>query len=448
MLRKIKLFLILCLIAGVSLFIFGCAEKKQDGSVTVNIWIMPNSLEPIKDLEDILKSFEEEHPDIKVKVTSVDWGAAWTKITTAATSQDVPDIVQLGSTWVGSISSMNALLDVSDRISEIGGADSFVPAAWKSSGMQNSGQVTAIPWIVDARAIYYRTDVFDKVGLNRRSLDTWQSFDQALEKINKASPVIEGIPVVTLGISGKNDWNVIHSLAPWIWAAGGDFLSADLKSSALDSAEVLKGVLFYINFVKKGYVPLEYLELNTAQVSSNFNQGNSAIYFDGPYEVKTLTTPPQQGGASDSITARNFGVAPNPKGPSGRYTFVGGSNLAIFKASKNKDQAWKVIKHLMKKQSQIEYCKVTGFLPSRKEAFDHPYFAADPKRKVFKEAVKYGRTYPCIPAWGVLEPILTRRFGIMWDYVTGSKGPVDEEAIRNQLRLAKEEMDSVLRQSQ
>lgn len=444
MLKKLTL-LLLILIAAVVLS--SCAED-EDGPITLKVWIMPNSLEPVSDLEAIFKDFEKENPDIKVKVSSVDWGAAWTKITTAATSNDVPDLVQLGSTWVGSISSMNALWDMKDRVHELGGAQAFVPAAWATSGLCDQDAVTAIPWIVDARSMYYRTDVFKKLGLTRKDLDTWQSFEKTLGKIKKANLVIDGVQIAPLGISGKNDWNVIHNLSPWIWSAGGNFISEDNKKSLLDSPEVLKGVSFYVDLVKKGYVPLEYLELNSAQVSSNFNQGAVAIYFDGPYEVKTLTTPPQQGGAAGSVASRNFNVAPYPKGPAGRYTFIGGSNLAVFKASKHKEQAWRAIKHLMKKDSQIAYAKVTGFLPSRIEAFNDPFIVASPQRKVFKEAIKYGRAYPCIPAWGVLEPILTRRFGIMWDYVTNATATTQVEELAKQLKKAKGEADSVLSQSQ
>jgi multiple sugar transport system substrate-binding protein len=334
-----------------------------------------------------------------------------------------------------------------DKVQEIGGAAGFVPAAWVTHGLCGTDQVTSIPWIVDARAMYYRTDVFKKVGLTAHDLATWDSFEKALAKIKKANLVVDGIRIAPLGISGKNDWNVIHNLAPWIWSSGGDFLSADAKKSVLDSKENLDAVLFYISLVKKGYVPIEYLELNSAQVSSNFNQGSVAIYFDGPYEVKTLTTPPQQGGAAGSIASRNFDVAPYPAGTKGRATFVGGSNLAIFKASKHKEQAWRAVKYLMDKEAQIAYAKATGFLPSRLEAFNDPYISSDPHRRVFKEAIKYGKTYPCIPAWGVLEPILTRRFGIMWDYVTGSNNGIETVEIAKQLDLAKGEVDAVLTQS-
>ncbi|MBN2057740.1 MAG: sugar ABC transporter substrate-binding protein [Candidatus Saganbacteria bacterium] len=444
--NKIKTLLTITLLAALTLTsLTGCDNNKKSNENVVEMWVMPNSLEPVADLERLLKPFEEE-TGIKVKITSVDWGAAWSKITTAATSGDVPDIVQLGSTWVSAITGMGALEEISaEAIAELGSKKVFVPVGWKTTGIEGSGKTTAIPWFLDARALYYRTDVLKKAGVAPSELGTWDSFKRALKKIYDADVVIEDQPVAPLGLSGKNDWNVIHSLAPWIWMAGGDFLAPDRKTCVLDSDAVFKGVSYYISLVREDFVPLEYLELNTAQVSGNFNDGACAMYFDGPYEVKTLTRPAAEGGAEGSLTSRNFAVTGYPQGPKGRVTFVGGSSLAIFKQAKNKAGAFKVLKYLIQKKNQVEYAKISGFLPARLDAFDDPYFANDPKRKIFKSAVLYGRTYPPIPSWGLLEPILTRRFGIMWDYVT-SGADYNPEEIREQLKLAKKEVEAILNQ--
>ncbi|MFA4967568.1 MAG: hypothetical protein WC624_05050, partial [Candidatus Margulisiibacteriota bacterium] len=77
---------------------------------------------------------------------------------------------------------------------------------------------------------------------------------------------------------------------------------------------------------------------------------------------------------------------------------------------------------------------------------NEPYFSVDPARKVFREAIKYGKTYPCVSYWGILEPILTRRFGILWDYVTGSKDKLEKAEIAKQLDLAKREMEAIIQQ--
>jgi len=419
------------------LFIVGCAPSQNAGTNenVVEMWVMPNSLNPVGDIEALLKPF-----------TSVDWGAGWSKITTAATSGDVPDLAQLGSTWVSAIAAMGALQEVSpEAIAQLGGPSTFVPVSWKTTGIEGSGKVSAVPWFVDARALYFRTDAFEKAKVTAKDLGTWDSFKTTLKKLYDADLQFDGQPMAPLGSAGKNDWNVIHSLAPWIWMAGGDFLSADRQSCVLDSDQAVNGVYYFMSLVKDGYVPSEYLELNTAQVSANFNSGACAMYFDGPYEVKTLTRPASEGGAGGSPAAKNFSVVGYPKGPTGRYTFVGGSMLGIFKQSKNKKGAFEVIKYLTSKQPQIDYAKVSGFLPARKDAFADPYFANDPNRKVFKDAVFYGRTYPSIPSWGLLEPILTRRLGILWDLVTSGKD-LTPAAIKDQLKLAKQEVESILHQ--
>lgn len=452
--RFLALFVGLALLTGV----YGCAGKPGGqaggpgkaagtgaGVTQVKMWIMPNSMSPGVDLEKVLEPFAKAHPDIQVVVVPIDWGAAWTKITTTAISGDAPDIVQLGTTWVGAISSMGALVDLADRLADLGAPASFLDASWKTSGIEGSKQVTALPWFVDARAMYYRTDVFKRLGLTEKDVADWDSFVKTLKKIQAAKLVIDGKPMAALGMPGKNDWNVIHNLAPWLWGAGGDFLKDGNISSDLGSPETVAGLYFYIDLVRQGFVPVEALELNSAQVGSNFDNGDYAITFDGPYKVRLLTTPAQQGGSAGSPAARHFMVAAYPQGPKGQVTFLGGSNLAVFKAAKHKDAAWQVIKYLMSKEAQVAYAKATGFLPATKEAFNDPFFADNPYWAVYREAVKYGKAYPCIAAWGKLEPVMTRRFGLMWDEVVGDPAAFTKEKLVKQLKIADDEVNGVLK---
>jgi multiple sugar transport system substrate-binding protein len=429
--------------------LFGCGGKKNnDGRSHVVMWIMPNSQEPVNDLYAVMKPFLDANPDIELTITSLDWGSAWQKITTAATSRDVPDIVQLGTTWVGSISSMGALSNLNVNIDNIGGKDLFIPAAWSTSGIVGSGEVTAIPWIVDIRAMYYRTDIFKELGLTAKDVSTWEKFEATLNKIKAANLTINNKKVEPFGITGKNDWNVIHNLAPWIWSAGGDIVSDDFKKSGLGTDEALSGMVFYTGLVRKGLVPLRCLEQNTYQISTDFNNGFYAIYFDGPFALKGLTTPPERGGSAGTPVAKNFAVAPYPAGVKGRATFCGGSNLAIFKASKNKEAAWKVVEYLTTNdEAQTAYTKLTGFLPAKKSAFSDPYFSNDPFRKVFYDSVSFSKAFPCIPAWGPIETVvLTRRFGLLWDEVVKNPDAFDQTKVKAQLDLAVNEMNVVLEQ--
>lgn len=82
---------------------------------TLKVWIMPNSAAPKADLEKIVAPFTQK-TGVKVEVTVLDWGSAWTKITTAATSGIGPDVIQLGTTWVPTLAAMDALVDLNSSI--------------------------------------------------------------------------------------------------------------------------------------------------------------------------------------------------------------------------------------------------------------------------------------------------------------------------------------------
>ncbi len=424
----------------------GCGGGKK-GPVTLKMWVMPNSQEPANDLQSVLDPFLKANPDIKIDLVCLDWGSAWSKLTTAATSSDVPDIVQIGSTWMGAISSMGALEDVTARVASEDLKGRYVPLSLSNVGIAGTDKLYSLPWVVDVRAMFYRTDVLNQLKISPSDLNSWASLDKALAKIKKANLVINGKKVAPLGITGKNDWNIIHNIAPWIWMAGGSFIDKSLDTSSVASKAAVTGFDYYVDFVRKGYVPISCLEQNTAQISSGFNNGLYAIYFDGPFALRTLTLPPERGGSSNLPVAKNFGIALYPKGPTGvRVAYGGGSNLAMFKASRNKDASWRVIKYLsLNKDAQIAYAQLTGFLPVSKEAFQDPYFRNDPYRRVFADSVQYARNYPSISRWAQLETVVfPRRLGIIWNKIVENPVAFKKAELQAELTLLQDEINTLL----
>lgn len=460
MLKKLVVLMLVAILAFGALT--GCSTSTKENSnsstkvnetkpaqekVTLNVWIMPNSPAPDKEFLSVVKPFTDAHQNIDVKVTVLDWGSAWTKITTAATSGEAPDIVQLGTTWVAAIASMGALEDLTSKVSEVGGAAAFLPASWATSGIKNSGITSAIPWFADTRGIFYRKDVFEKAGIDpKQGLATWDLMMETAKKINNIE--INGKKVAALGVPGKNDWNVLHNVAPWIWEAGGDLLTPDDKQAAFNNDAALKGLDFYTSFAVQGLVPKAALEKNSADIESNFANGEYAMIIDGPWVIKNFETPADKGGMGNSPVAKNYGVVPLPQGPAGRFSFFGGSDLAIFKSSKHKAEAFELIKYLASKDGQIAYSKVSGQLPALKEAFDDSYITSDPNRAVFKEIAQYGRSYPAIPAWGPIENIMVKHIGTVWDDVAGVNGKFDPKMVKDEMNKAAEEVNGALKQAQ
>ena len=413
----------------------------------LNIWVMSSTSQQQQDMRDLLRPYLARNPNLRVNVTVLNWESAWSKITAAAASGQGPDLLELGTTWVAAISSMGALEPLNtQQQNEAGGAKAFFPAVWGTTHRYDDSAIYALPWYADARAAFYRTDVFKKAGINPRdAFLNWGSFKQAMQKINGME--IDGKKIAALGYPGKNDWNVVHNLAPWIWNAGGDLLSADRRHSAINSPEALQAITYYTSFAAEGLVPMSALEKDSTQIENGFFNGQYAVIFTGPWILKQMNTPKAKGGQLESVAAHNFGVAPYPAGLKGNQTFFSGSDMAIMKSSKNKDEAWKLMSYLTSREAQVTYSKMSGMLPTRLDAANDPSLMADTHYAEFVAQIKNGRHYPSIPAWGPLESVYLKNIGNTFDIVAGVRGKYTPQAIKQALDATATEANDVLDES-
>jgi multiple sugar transport system substrate-binding protein len=78
----------------------------------------------------------------------------------------------------------------------------------------------------------------------------------------------------------------------------------------------------------------------------------------------------------EHLSAEDYGVAPMPKGPSGKtFPTIGYAGWSMFAASQNKDLAWKLIETLEAPEGNIAWNKRTGALPVHKAAEQDPFYA-------------------------------------------------------------------------
>ena len=414
------------------------------GAAELNLWVMSTTDQQQQDMRELLKPFVAAHPGMRINVTVLNWESAWTKITAAAASGQGPDVIELGTTWVPAIASMGALEQISPaQQAQVGGAQAFFPVMWGTTHRHDDNRIHAIPWYADARVAYYRTDVFKKAGVDARdAFANWGSFKQAMQKVNGTE--INGKKIAALGYPGKNDWNVVHNLAPWIWNAGGDVLSADRRTSAINSTESVQAIVYYTSFAAEGLVPRSALEKDSGQIESGFFNGQYAVIFSGPWVLKQLSTPKARGGHLETLAASNFAIAPYPAGLHGKQTFFSGSDLAVMKSSKNKAEAWSLVAYLASRDAQLAYSRMSGMLPARLDAANDPALMANPHYAQFMAQVKNGRHYPSIPGWGPLESVYLKNLGNMFDIVGGIKGKYSPLAIKQAMDTAAQEADQVL----
>jgi len=88
---------------------------------------------------------------------------------------------------------------------------------------------------------------------------------------------------------------------------------------------------------------------------------------------------------------------PGPDGP-GAST-AGGSSLVIFKGSRRKEAAWKLISFLSEPETMQRFHALTGDLPPRRSAWRAPALANDPPSQAFAQQLERVRAAPKIPEW-------------------------------------------------
>ena len=255
------------------------------------------------------------------------------------------------------------------------------------------------------------------VFYGKADIATYEGFSEAIQKVNQGKELLEdGAKVRGYAFPGKSDWNIPHNFAPWIWSEGGDFIAKDndgkWQANILTEA-TLKGIAKYLKFILDSLVTTETLQLNTAQIAQQFNNGELAFIVNTAEIVMQTRFNGSEGGLSNArIGSDSVAVFPVPKGAAGSISFIGGSNLAIPAKNKNPD-AVKLLLYLTQDESLDAYTKQIGFLPPSKKVLES--WTDDEAYGELVNLLETGRTYTAIPEWGDIEQALVSMFSAVWE---------------------------------
>jgi multiple sugar transport system substrate-binding protein len=415
-------------------------EPQLEKGVTLTLWTMPNSPKPKEDLDKMIAPFTAK-TGVKVDVQEVGWDVQFDRIRNAAVSGEGPDITQAGTTQVPFFAALGGFTDLSDKVDDIGGEKAYAPGIWNTTKVEGQDGTWAIPWFTEARSVYYRKDVLEKAGVDpATAFKDLDSFKATLQAIKDKVPGIQ-----PFGAPGKKAFDLVHNVMPFVWDNGGAELSDDAKKSTINSPEAQTGVEFMGGLIQAGLYDKSQLERDGTQVENQFKGGKLAVWIGGPWVLGSITRTDDE---NWNATAReNVGVAPMPTGPDGKaYTFVGGSDLMMFKSTKHPNEAWALMKFLSQDQTQKDYANLLGMFPARLDP-QQQVGDSDENHKAFFEAIQNGRTYAPIPQWGQIENAYKTRFGNILDSAAGVGKAYSAESVKSQLDAAAKEADGLLAQS-
>lgn len=370
-----------------SLLLFGlllasCASS-HGGRKVVTFWAMGSEGEQVGPL---IKEFEKLHPDIYIDLQVVPWTSAHDKLLTAFAGKALPDMCQLGNTWLPELHAVDALepLDSLIASSSVVKPDEYFSGIWETNSIGK--QVYGIPWYVDTRVLFYRSDLLKAVGMNRAP-DNWSELLEAAKLLTSYSTKMNGRKSygIYLPVNPGTEFDEVF----FAWQNGGTILKDDDCYSNVTSPEDSAAFAYYVKFFRLGYSPTETNA--TTNLYQAFASGFICMFINGPWNVNELRhrVPYLSGKWSVALLPKNLNRAAN----------AGGSSLVIFRESKVKKEAWQLIEFLSRPENQLTFYKKTFDLPAVKSTWKDSTLLGNKMVSVFYDQLESAKPFPRIPEW-------------------------------------------------
>ncbi|WP_281830184.1 MULTISPECIES: extracellular solute-binding protein [Lactobacillus] len=293
-------------------------------------------------LQKLTKEFEKKNPKITVKLESqgtyIDLQA---KInSTLQSPNNLPTITQAYPGWLWNAAKNKMLVNLTPYINNknVGWgsakASDIRPELLK--GAQIQGTQYGIPFNKSIEILTYNKDMFKKYGI-KKVPTTMAELKSVSETIYKKSHH----KVVGAGFDSLSNYYVLG-----MKNAGVDF-SSKINFSGSTSKSVIN---YYADGIKKGY----------------FRVAGSEQYLSGPFANEKVAmfigTSAGEGFVKQGVGKKfTYDVAARP----GKYNMQQGTDIYMFNhaTAEQKAAAFKYIKFLVSKSSQLKWANATGYIP-------------------------------------------------------------------------------------
>ncbi|MEJ7794085.1 MAG: sugar ABC transporter substrate-binding protein [Nocardioides sp.] len=359
----------------------GEAEEQSDeissgeATGTIEIWAMGTEGEV---LQDFSADFEEANPDVTVEVTAVPWDSAHDKLAGAIASGETPDVSLIGTTWMGEFAEAGGLMPTPENL--VDEAD-FFPGAWASTEV--GGTSYGVPWYVETRVLYYRSDLAQKAGWDEAP-QTWDDLKQFAEDMESKGGAEFGLNLQP-GTTGS--W---QTMLPFAWSNGASLTNEEGTEYTIDSPEMAEALDYYTSYFDEGLSETRLLDIG--ELESGFADGTYGSFISGPWHTGLVE--------DAGVTQEQYAVAPLP-GPDSApgSSFIGGGDLAVFNDTDNADSAWKYVQWLSEPETQQAFYDEVGDLPAVQSAWEGGELAEDPQLQVFGQQLEEAVSPPAVPTW-------------------------------------------------
>lgn len=297
-------------------------------------------------VQKMLDEYQAKHPNIRLNVQVMAQSKYLSTLQTRAVAQDVPDLAMMSAQWVGNWAAQGLLQEGNKYIpGEV--LKQFDPI--RSLSDRVGKKIYGLPVTSSVRAIAYNADYFTKAGITppTKLSDAW-TWDQMITIAKKVQAVSGAKYAFEFEKASFDGW------MPFLYQAGGQILSNDLKKSAINSPQTRRALEWTLKLHQDGTAMSGIID-GTQDPLRAFASGLSVLWETTNTSIEALE--PQM--------KFKYGFTFMPKDKQ-QATVVGGTDWVVFKGKRSKE-AWDLLLYLVSPPQMSIYATAYSSIPARND---------------------------------------------------------------------------------
>jgi ABC-type glycerol-3-phosphate transport system substrate-binding protein len=308
------------------------------------------------DTQAVMDAFNSSQDEIEAILEVVGWPDGRNLLLTQISGGQAPDIFNGSGQWLLEFNSAGELAPLDDLL----GADFL--ANFQPSGLQAmtvEGTLYGMPYFLDPRGLYYRTDLFEEAGLAPPT--TWADVREAAKALH-SPPDVFGI-----GLGPGDYW-----WYAWVGAIGGGNNLSKWKEdgrSRIADPEGIAAVQFLADLVLTDQVsqPSPHNANRDADLQPLFLAGQMAILETGSWMPTII---------SNDAPDLKYDVAPLPVAEEGmaHANAFWPDCVMMAEQSAHKEQAAELLQFMFNAENRLQFALQRGVIPERIDVGQDPAY--------------------------------------------------------------------------
>jgi ABC-type sugar transport system, periplasmic component len=380
--KKMKLVSIVMVVAMLTtMSLAGCSKAGGGNEATIEWWT-PNWNEDAS--REMADEFMAEHPEIKVELVITDWETYRSRITTAISGDNAPELFTVLLTDIKPLADLGLLASLNELGKDAGieYSDFIVPALDITTVR---GDIYGIPFRYDGSGIFYNVDILEAAGYNSFP-ETWDDMIVMAEALQAAGMTAFAWPL-------GNQAEAVTRFIQQLYTFGGEILNEDESEAMLNTEAAKRALANIVDSIESGYASPNSLELNNTNMRNMFGSGQLAFNFTGPFDIDVL---------AEEYPDLNFSTAVIPGNNGMGVTTANGWCVGMAENSVNKEAAALFLAYITNPDNQV---RLTDSFPASKTAIEFEQYTTE-KLKPFAEQLANSVAEPTYTRWAEIEPIM------------------------------------------